>query len=128
MMAAEFPQAAGLGAEIEHLDDAGIRLRLTVAERHLRPGGTVSGRVMMELCDFAVYLPVLSRVGPVALAVTTSLNINFMRKPAAHEILADARLMKLGKRLAVGEVTIRSPGEAKAYAHATPTYAKPPGK
>ncbi len=82
----------------------------------------------MELCDFAVYLLVLSRIGPVALAVTTSLNINFMRKPAAHEILADARLMKLGKRLAVGEVTIRSPGEAKAYAHATPTYAKPPGK
>ncbi len=128
MMAAEFPQAARLGAEIEHLDDAGIRLRLTVAERHLRPGGTVSGPVMMELCDLAMYLLLLSRIGPVALAVTTSLNINFMRKPESREIVADARLMKLGKRLAVGEVTIGSPGEAEAYAHATGTYAIPPGK
>jgi len=127
MMAAEFPQAARLGAEIEHLDDAGIHLRLTVAERHLRPGGTVSGPGMMELCDFAVYLPVLSRVGPVALAVTTNLNINFMRKPETGEIIADARLMKLGKHLAVGEVTIGSPGEAEAYAHTTLTYAIPPG-
>ncbi len=128
MMAAEFPQGARLGAEIERLDDTGIRLRLAVAERHLRPGGTVSGPVMMELCDLAVYLLLLSRIGPVALAVTTSLNINFMRKPETHEIIADARLMKLGKRLAVGEVTIASPGEAEAYAHATLTYAMPPGK
>ncbi len=127
MMAAEFPQAARLGAEIEHLDDAGIHLRLTVAERHLRPGGTVSGPGMMELCDFAEYLLVLSRVGPVALAVTTNLNINFMRKPETGEIIADARLMKLGKHLAVGEVTIGSPGEAEAYAHTTLTYAIPPG-
>ena len=82
---------------------------------------------MMELCDVAVYLLLLSRIGPVALAVTTSLNINFMRKPESRENVADARLMKLGKRLAVGEVTIGSPGEAEAYAHTTLTYAIPPG-
>ncbi len=126
MMAAEFPQAARLGAEIESLDDAGLRLRLAVAERHLRPGGTVSGPVMMELCDLAMYLLLLSRIGPVALAVTTSLNINFMRKPEGSEIVADARLMKLGRRLAVGEVTIAAPGEAAIAAHATLTYAIPP--
>ena len=126
MMAAEFPQAARLGAEIESLDAAGIRLRLSVEERHLRPGGTVSGPVMMELCDLAMYLLLLSRIGPVALAVTTSLNINFMRKPDGAEIVADARLMKLGKRLAVGEVTIGSRDTPDIAAHATLTYAIPP--
>ncbi len=70
----------------------------------------------------------LSRIGPVALAVTTSLNINFMRKPSSREIVADARLMKLGKRLAVGEVTIAPKGGAEAYAHATLTNAIPPPK
>ena len=123
---AEFPQARRLGAEIESIDDGGLRLRLVVDERHLRPGGTVSGPVMMELCDVAMYLLLLSRIGPVALAVTTSFNINFMRKPPAREIVADARLMKLGKRLAVGEVTIGSRDEADPAAHATLTYAIPP--
>ena len=128
MMAAEFPQAARLGVEIESLDGGGLRLGLSVAERHLRPGGTVSGPVMMEMADVAMYLLVLSRIGPVALAVTTSLNINFMRKPDGGHIVAHARLMKLGRRLAVGEVTIAPKGEGEAYAHATLTYAIPPGK
>ncbi len=123
---AEFPQGRRLGAEIAGLDAGGLRLRLAVAERHLRPGGTVSGPVMMELCDLAMYLLVLSRIGPVALAVTTSLNINFMRKPSSREIVADVRLMKLGKRLAVGEVTIASPDDGAIAAHATLTYAIPP--
>ncbi len=125
MMAAEFPHARRLGAEIESLDAAGLRLRLAVEQRHLRPGGTVSGPVMMELCDLAMYLLVLSRIGPVALAVTTSLNINFMRKPSSREIVADARLMKLGKRLAVGEVTIGARDSGDIAAHATLTYAIP---
>ena len=72
----------------------------------LRPGGTISGPTMMELADFAMYVAVFSAIGPQPLAVTTNLNINFLRKPAQADLMADAQLMKVGKRLAVGEVTI----------------------
>ena len=81
---------------------------------------------MMALADFAMYVAVLAAIGPVPLAVTTNLNINFLRRPAPRDLLAEARLMKLGKRLAVGEVTIRSDGEDEPVAHATSTYSIPP--
>jgi uncharacterized protein (TIGR00369 family) len=91
----------------------------------LRPGGTISGPTMMALADFAMYVAVFSAIGPQTLAVTTNLNINFLRKPAQADLLADARLMKIGKRLAVGEVTIYSDGENEPVAHVTSTYSIP---
>jgi len=81
---------------------------------------------MMAVADFTMYVAVLSAVGWVPLAVTTNLNINFLKKPAARDLLAEARLIKLGKRLVVGEVTIRSDGEEDLVAHVTSTYSVPP--
>ncbi len=121
-----FPQAAHLGLAIEHLDERTIRLRLPTHERHLRPGGTISGPTLMWLVDCGFYLLILGQLGPVALAVTTNLNINFMRKPEPADLIGEGRLLKLGKTLAVGDFTIYSAGKAEPVAHATVTYAIPP--
>jgi uncharacterized protein (TIGR00369 family) len=122
-----FPQAfyPGCGLTIERVGYGDIRVRRRFEEDHLRPGGTVSGPTMMELADFAMYVAVFSAVGPQPLAVTTNLNINFLRKPARADLIADARLMKVGKRLAVGEVTIFSEGSSDPVAHVTSTYSIP---
>ena len=127
-LAAEFPQAysAEAGRSIEHVWHGGARVRQRYSESLLRPGGTISGPTMMALADFAMYCAVLAAIGPVALAVTTNFTINFLRRPAQRDILAEARLLKLGKRLAVGEVTIRSEGEEDAVAHVVATYSIPP--
>lgn len=119
-----FPQAffPGCGLMIERVDYADIRVRRHFQDGFLRPGGTISGPTMMELADFAMYVAVFSAIGPQPLAVTTNLNINFLRKPAKADLVADARLMKVGKRLAVGEVTIYSEGMAEPVAHVTSTY------
>lgn len=101
-------------------------LRLTADERHLRPGGTVSGPTLFALADLAAYVVILAHLGPVALAVTTNLNINFLRKPAPRDMFAECRMLKIGKRLAVGEVTLFSDGEEEPVAHATGTYSIPP--
>lgn len=126
-LAAEFPEAAhAVGRyEVEELWYGGCRVRRPHHDGALRPGGTVSGPVMMALADFTMYLAVLSAIGWVPLAVTTNLTINFLRKPGPRDILADARLIKLGKRLAVGEVGIRSDGEDDLAAHVTATYSIP---
>ena len=122
----EFPQIKGEFA-IEHLTEDGIVMRLKVAERHLRPGGTVSGPNIFALADVAVYLAVLARIGPVALAVTTSGGVDFLRKPeAGRDLIGEARLLKLGRVLAVGEVLIRSDGKAEPVARANMTYSIPP--
>jgi uncharacterized protein (TIGR00369 family) len=122
-----FPQAfyPGCGLIIERVDYANIRVRRHFQDGYLRPGGTISGPTMMELADFAMYVAVFSAVGPQPLAVTTNLNINFLRKPAKADLIAEARLMKVGKRLAVGEVTIHSEGVAEPVAHVTSTYSIP---
>jgi uncharacterized protein (TIGR00369 family) len=122
----EFPQAAEAGMIIEHLDEKTIRLRLPTQEKNLRPGGTVSGPTLMWFADCGFYLLILGQLGPVALAVTTNLNINFMRKPAMGDLIGEGRLMKLGKSLAVGDFTIWSDGKKDAVAHATLTYSIPP--
>lgn len=120
-----FPQVSGYG--VEAVTAEGASMRLAVAERHLRPGGTVSGPTMFELADLAMYAALLSRIGPVALAVTTGGSIDFMRKPAAGcDLLADCRLLKLGRVLAVGDVLIRSAGETQPVARASLTYSIPP--
>jgi uncharacterized protein (TIGR00369 family) len=121
-----FPQAAHLGLAIEHLDDKTIRLRLPKHERHLRPGGTVSGPTLMWLVDCGFYLLIMGQLGPVALAVTTNLNINFMRKPEPADLIGEGRLLKLGRSLAVGDFTIWSDGKEEPVAHATVTYSIPP--
>jgi len=127
LLKAEFPEAShAMGDyEIEDVWHGGCRLRHRYDDRSLRPGGTLSGATMMSLGDFAMYVAVLSAIGWVPLAVTTNLNINFLKKPAARDLLAEARLIKLGKRLAVGEIGIRSEGEDELVAHVTSTYSIP---
>lgn len=92
----------------------------------LRPGGTLSGPTMMSLADMTMYALVLSAIGKVPLAVTTNLSINFLRKPAPGDLVAEARLLKLGKALAVGDVVITSEGSDDPVAHAVVTYSIPP--
>lgn len=122
----EFGQVAQDFA-VERVGPEGLVLRLKVSERHLRPGGTVSGPSIFALADVAMYLAILSRIGPVALAVTTNSSIDFMRKPVAgHDLLGEARLLKLGRSLAVGDVLVRSEGQAEPVARASLTYSIPP--
>ena len=127
LLHAEFPQSfyPGCGHSIERVEHGDVRVRWAFDEASLRPGGTVSGPTMMELADFAMYVAVFSAIGPKPLAVTTNLNINFLRKPTRADLLADAHLMKIGKRLVVGEVTIYSEGTAEPVAHVTATYSIP---
>ena len=112
---------------VEELADRFALVRLLYHDRHLRPGETISGASLMALADLAMYVMVLAMIGPVALAVTTNLNINFLRKPSKVDVIAECRLLKLGKRLAVGEVIMRSEGDSEPVAHATVTYSIPPG-
>ncbi len=123
----EFPQAFNpqSGISIEEVWHGGALVRQVYRDDFIRPGGTISGPTMMALADFAMYVAVLASIGPVPLAVTTNLNINFLRKPAQADLLAQAKLMKLGKRLAVGEVAIRSDGQPDLVAHVTSTYSIP---
>lgn len=122
----EFPQVTGEFA-IEEVGDSRIRVRLLVAERHLRPGGTVSGPSIFALADVSVYLAVLAMIGPEALAVTTSCSLDFMRKPVAGvDLIAECRLLKLGRVLAVGEVLVFSEGTQAPVARASLTYSIPP--
>ena len=125
-LAAEFPQVAS-DFQVEEVGPTGMTVRLKVAERHLRPGGTVSGPSMFALADVAVYLAVMARLGPVALAVTTNASLDFMRKPVAgRDLIARAEILKLGRSLAVGDVRITSEGADDVVARATMTYAIPP--
>ena len=124
----EFPQGfhPDSGLEIDAVWERGCRVRQAFRPLSLRPGGTISGPTMMALADFAMYVAVLATIGPVPLAVTINLNINFLRKAAPRDLVAEGRLLRLGKRLATGEVTICSDGEAEPVAHVTSTYAIPP--
>lgn len=125
-LAAEFDQVAN-DFVIEEVNGGKIRVRLAVAERHLRPGGTVSGPSMFALADVAAYLATLALIGPKALAVTTNCSIDFMRKPAAGvDLIATATVLKLGKLLSVTDVLIHSEGMEQPVARATLTYAIPP--
>lgn len=124
----EFPQAfkPNGGLTIEEAWYGGCRVRQAYREEFLRPGGTISGPTMMALADTAMYVALLASIGPVALAVTTSLNINFLQKPDQKDLIAQCRLLKLGKRLAVGDVAMHSEGHEELVAHATSTYSIPP--
>src|SRR6056297_3942310 len=125
-LAAEFPQVAQ-DFVIEDVAEKRIRVRLATQERHLRPGGTVSGPTMFALADVGVYLAILAMIGPKALAVTTNCSIDFMRKPAAGaDLICACRLLKLGRVLAVGECLLYSVGVQAPVARASMTYSVPP--
>ena len=123
-----FPEMGERLIQVEHVEENAARVRLRYHSRHLRPGGTISGPSLMSLADTATYIVVLAMIGPVALAVTTNLNINFLRKPAPGDVIAHAKLLKLGKRLAVSEVTMVSENQSEPVAHATVTYSIPPAR
>ncbi len=111
---------------IEALGNKSARARFRVGKQHLRPGDTVSGPTLMALADVAMYAALLGEIGLVPLAVTSSLNINFLRKPAQKDVIGEAKLLKVGKRLAVGEITLFSDGDPEPVAHVTCTYSIPP--
>jgi uncharacterized protein (TIGR00369 family) len=122
------PMVARMEIEPVALGDGTSTLRLPFHPDHLRPGATISGPVLMTMADVAMYAALLSAVGRVELAVTTSLNINFLRKPPQAALLAEARLLKLGRRLAVGEVSLYGEENRDLLAHATLTYSIPPDR
>ena len=125
-LASEFPQVADSYC-VDRVDAEELCARLTVGEAHLRPGGTISGPSMFALADLAIYCAILSRIGPVALAVTTNAAIDFMRKPAAgRDLVARCRLLKLGRGLAVADALIFSDGTEDAVARCSMTYSIPP--
>ena len=111
---------------VEQVGDWGVRLRLPITPAHQRPGGTVSGPALMSLADAAAWLAVLAQIGPVVLAVSTSLHIDFLRKPELVDVLAEGRLIKLGKTLAVIDVSLHSEGRDELVAKAQVTYSIPP--
>jgi uncharacterized protein (TIGR00369 family) len=119
----EFPQSKCI---IDAVGNKSATIRHNITEAELRPGGTVSGPVMMFVADVALYVAILGEIGIVPLTVTTSLNINFLRKPAADKaIIGVCKLIKLGRTLAIGEVSIYSEGNPDMVAHAVGTYAIP---
>lgn len=128
-LSSEFPEAFSpdSGLSILSVWHGGSRVRLPFQDRSLRPGGTISGPTVMMLADVAMYVALLASIGWEPLAMTTSLNINFLRKPPARAMDAECRLLKLGKRLAVGDIAVRSVGEDELVAHATSTYSIPAG-
>ncbi|MCY3879669.1 MAG: PaaI family thioesterase [Rhodobacteraceae bacterium] len=123
-LAIHFPQVSD-SIHIEELGNGFGKIRYRVGGQNLRPGGTVAGPTMFLLADVSIYVLVLAAIGPRELAVTTNCSIDFMRRPAPDDLLAHARLLKLGRRLAVGDVLIYSAGMAEPVARAGVTYSIP---
>lgn len=124
----DFPQLHTDGKifEVMEVVPGSVIMRLVPNERHLRPGGTISGPTLFALADVSAWCTVLAHIGPVALAVTTSLNINFLRKPEPGPLSCTCRLLKLGKRLAIMDASIFDEASDNLVAHATATYSIPP--
>ena len=120
-----FPQYR-IPTQIEELREGFLRIRVPVSDRNLRPGGTISGPTLMAVADTGMYCLTLAMIGRVALALTTNLNIDFLRAPKLADIIAETEMLKLGRRLAVGRVSIYSEGMAEPVAHASVTYSIPP--
>ncbi len=122
-LAVEFPQSK---CTVESVGNMAATIRHEIGVDELRPGGTVAGPVLMTVADVALYVAILGEIGIVPLAVTTNLNINFLRKPAGNKaIIGECKLIKVGRTLAVGEVTLFSEGSPDAVAHVVGTYAIP---
>ena len=123
---AHLPFTADFPARPEKIETGRATFRLTYGDTLLRPGGTINGPAMMALSDMTMYAVVMSEIGKATMAVTSNLNINFLRRPGPRDLIAEGRMLKLGHRLAFGEVTIYSDGEPEPVAHATVTYSVPP--
>lgn len=128
LLESEMPWALEAGMFLEKLGPGTAKIRIPYNEGMLRPGGTISGPTMMMLADALMYAVVLSEIGKVALAVTTSFNINFLKKPRPADLIAEGKTLKIGRRLAVVEVSIFSDGLLNPVAHATGTYSIPPNR
>ena len=126
LMVEQLPFMGMLGVVTEDIGYGHARMRLPVRTDHLRPGGTVAGPAMMGMADALMYAVVLGMIGKVELAVTTSLNCNFLRRPKVADVIGKGTILKLGRRLAVGEVSLFSDGEDEPVAHVTATYSIPP--
>ena len=125
----DIPSVAETGLVFEEISDAKVNARLPFDASSLRPGGTISGPTMMALADIVVFVCVLTRIGIVKDAVTTNLNANFLRKPAPSDLIAEGRLIKCGRRLAYGEVSMFSDTDpGNLVFHATCTYSIPSSK
>ena len=122
----QVPLATLFGIHTEAIGKGPATLRMHYNPSLIRPGGTIAGPALMAVADVALYAVVQGLIGQVEMAVTTNLTINFLRKPSQNDIMAEARILKLGKRLAVGEVTLFTVGEAEPVAHVTGTYSIPP--
>jgi len=122
----EVPVAGQMGIVIDRIAPGEVTARVPYREAFIRPGGTIAGPVMMALADFVMWGVVMSLIGPVKLAVTTSLHINFLRRPGPGDVVARGRILKLGKRLAVGEVYLYTHGADDVVAHVSATYSIPP--
>ncbi len=122
----ELPWATDAGMQLQDIEAGKAVMKLPYHQRSVRPGGSISGPHMMMLADACMYAVVLSMIGKVELAVTTSFNINFLRKPSESDLIAEGEIIKLGKRLAVMEVSIFS--QQNIVAHATGTYSIPPDR
>ena len=120
------PLVGALAMEVESVLPGSVTIRVPYRNEFIRPGGTISGPVLMAVADFAMYGVVLSLIGRVDPAVTTNLSINFLRRPPPGDVIARARILKLGKRLAVGEVLLHAGDQEDLVAHVTSTYSIPP--
>ena len=120
------PFAVDYGFRVDSVSLGTSTVRAPYQESFLRPGGTISGPVIMGLADYALFVAILTKIGLVELAVTTNLNINFLRRPDPGDLLAVAKVIKIGKRLAVGQIEVYLDGEESMIAHATSTYSIPP--
>ncbi len=121
------PLMGTLAMQVDSVLPGAVTIRVPYRDEFIRPGGTISGPVLMAVADFAMYGVVLSLIGRVDLAVTTNFTINFLRRPPPGEVVAKARILKLGRRLAVGEVLLHVGDQEDLVAHVTSTYSIPPG-
>lgn len=126
LLDSELPLVDMFNMKAEEIGPGTCRMRMVYSPDLIRPGGTIAGPALMALADACMYGVVLSQIGRVALAVTTNFNVNFLRKPANTDIIALGSSIKLGKRLAVMEVSLFSEGDNELVAHATGTYSIPP--
>ena len=120
------PFAVDYGFRVDSVGSGTSPVRAPYQESFLRPGGTISGPVIMGVADYAMFVAILTKIGLVELAVTTNLSINFLRRPDPGDLVAVANVIKIGKRLAVGQVEVYLDGEESMIAHVTSTYSIPP--
>lgn len=111
--------------QVIHMEMGRAVMRLEADETHLRPGGYISGPTQMSLADSVAYMVIMTQTGLEPMAVTSNLNINFLRPCIGAAVIAEGRMMKIGQALAVIEVDIRAEGADKPASHAIVTYALP---